>query len=172
MSGTIVVQFGTTPTTQAGAVGHLSAEIDSRPTAAGGLNNGQTGFAPGSILYLLVYRSAHVRVASASTSAGSLSATGSSATVTLTEEVSFTNSRDVSLSRPVVSISSVTWLGSSLGALAVQPDRVTVQAASSGVAVARVTYTAQAEVWRLTTPASVGGQTSYPVQVAFQGELA
>jgi len=171
MSGTIVVQFGTAPTTQAGAVGHLSAEIDSRPTVAGGLNNGQTGFAPGSVIYLLVYRSTHVRVASASTSAGSISTTGSVATVMLTEDVSFTNSRDASLSRPVVSVNSVTWMGSSLGVLTVQPDRMTVRATSSGVAVARVTYTAQAEVWRLTTLSSVGGQTSYPVQVAFQGEI-
>jgi len=172
MSATIVVQFGTAPTAQAGATGHLSAEIDTRPTAAGGLNNGQTGFAPGSVVYLLVYRSARVRVASAATSAGSLSATGSSATVTFTEDVSFTNSKEASLSRPVASINSVTWLGSSLGTLEIQSDRVTVRAASSGVAVARVTCTAQAEVWRLITQASVGGQTSYPVQVVFQGEIA
>lgn len=163
---TLVVQFGAPGTP--GATGHLSAEIDRRPASEGGLNNGQTGFAAGSTISLLVYKAANVTV-QATASVGTLTETAAPVTVTITEDISFDAESTGQASRPIATLGAVTWIGNNLGALTVQADRLTLKAANPGIGVARVTYTATAVVWRLSTPASVNGQTSYPIQIVFQG---
>lgn len=164
-SATIVVQFGVAPGSDAS--GHLSAEVDTRE---GGLNGGQSSFAPGSDVYLLAYRTANVSITDVLASAGSITQQAG-ISVTVTEDLNFEDGRTASLSKPVAgaSLDSVQWWGNDLGALTVQDDKMSVQAASRGVAVARVTYTVAADVFRLASPASINGQTTYPILVVVKG---
>ena len=80
-NATIRVQFGTASGDN--APGHLSAEVDSRPT---GLNGGKTGFAPGETAYILVFASDNVSISETICSAGSLTAQGTTL-VTVTDEI-------------------------------------------------------------------------------------
>jgi len=164
-TATIVVQFGNGSGTGSDATGHLSAEVDSRPD---GLNGGKTSFVPGEPVFLLVYKSANVAIQDVATSAGSCVQSGS-ATVTTTEDVTFENTDESSVQRPMLALSAVEWFGRSLGALSVSGDLTGLKAASKGVAVARVTYTAQADVYRLDSPATLNGSADFTILVVFTG---
>jgi hypothetical protein len=162
---TIVVSFGAAG--GGAAAGHLSAELDSRED---GLNGGQTGFSPGQPAYILAYRTPNVVITSVVASAGTVTPQGTVA-VTVAEELSFDDSRTATLQKPVAgaALASVEWFGTSLGALELQDDKVTVQAADKGVAVCRVTYVAVPDVYKLQSPASINGQTDFPILVLIQG---
>lgn len=148
--------------------GHLSAEVDSRPD---GLNEGRTSFSPGDTAHFLVYKSSNVSYNAPVSSAGSISARASGLTVTKEDDVQFADTDTASLSIPAQSIVSVTWLGRSLGSLALA-DPMTLKASARGVAVARVKYTAQADAWSLASPASLGGLTDFSILVFILGRLA
>jgi hypothetical protein len=164
-NATIVVHFGVAPGGAGG--GHLSAEVDSRP---GGLNGGQVSFTPGQDVYILVYRTANVAITGVAASAGTISAQGT-VSVTIEEDLQFEDSRQANLQRPVAgsALASVEWFGENLGALTVQADKLTVQAAAQGVAVCRATYAAVADVYKLQSPASINGRTDFPILVLVKG---
>lgn len=163
-NATIRVQFGSPDGT--GASGHLSAEVDSRPT---GLNGGKTAFQPGETVYLLVYKSDNVSITESICSAGSLSAQGT-ATVTINDELMFEDSDSASLSVPARSgLASSVWYGRSLGGLTLQGDKVTVKAASKGVGVAKVSYEALALVYALASPAALNGETDFSILALIKG---
>lgn len=160
-NATIKIQFGTDAATDSSS-GYVSAEIDSRED---GLNAGKTSFAPGDSVYILVYLSSDVKITGADCSAGTVSATGST-TVTLTQELTFENIKTASLDIPASGpITTTTWFGRSLGSISVGADKTTCTASSAGVAVAEVTYTALAQIYRLDAPGSVGGRTDYSILV-------
>jgi len=162
---TIKRQFGSASGTTS-ASEHLSADVDSRPT---GLNAGKTSFAPGDDVYILVYKSDNVVITGTVSSAGSIAASGS-ASVEITQELTFEDSNAASLDVPAAGgITSVQWFGRSLGSVAVGGDKLTCTASSSGVAVASVTYTATAHVYKLSTPPSINGLTDYSILVLIQG---
>ncbi len=167
-SATIVVHFG--QAAGGGAAGHLSAEVDGRQ---GGLNGGQTSFAPGQPVYILAYRTPNVTIVSIEASAGTIAAQAP-VTVTVTEELNFEDERTATLSKPVAgaALSSVEWFGANLGSLTVQDDKMTVEAPDSGVAIARVTYSVAADVYKLDSPASINGQTDFPILVLIKGVAA
>lgn len=167
-SATIVVQFGVAP--GGSGDGHLSAEVDSRET---GLNGGQSAFSPGSDVYILAHRTTNVTITDYLSSAGTLAAQAP-ISYQVTQDLSFEDSRTASLSKPVAgaTLDSVEWFGNSLGALTVAADKMTVEAPDRGVAIARVTYTVNADVFRLATPATINGQTTYPILVLFKGIAA
>jgi hypothetical protein len=163
-NATIRVQFGNP---DPNAAGHLSAEVDTRPD---GLNGGRTSFSPGETIYILVYKSENVTITDTICSAGSITAQGSTA-LTLTEEVMFEDSDTSQLPKPsrLSSLASSLWYGRSLGSLTLQSDKMTVKAQSKGVAVAKVTYTAEASVYALTAPASLNGETDFSILVLIKG---
>lgn len=163
-SATVVVQFGQGESSS----GHLSAELDSRPS---GLNGGRSSFNPGETAYILVYKTGNVVITGTDVSAGSLSAQGT-ATVAVSEEVQFAGSNAAQIQKPCkgATLDSVTWLGRNLGALALAGDRQTVSAASSGVAVAKVDYQAEALVYAIAAPSAIGGETDFSILVLIQGE--
>lgn len=163
-NATIRVQFGSA--TGGEPQGHLSAEIDSRPN---GLNGGKTSFAPGESVYVLVYKTSNVSITETACSAGSFSSSGS-ATVTVEDEITFDGEDTASLSKPASSRSvSTEWMGRSLGSLSVQSDKMTVKAGSKGVAVAKVSYSASALVYRLSSPSSINGTTDFSVVALIKG---
>lgn len=162
-NATIRVLFGSPDGSD---VGHLSAEIDTRPD---GLNGGRTSFNPGETAYILVYRSDNVSITDTICSAGSLSPQGSSV-VSVTEELMFEDTNIASIGKPARSgIVSSVWYGRSLGSLALQSDKVTVKAAAKGVGVAKVTYDALAQVYALSSPATLNGETDFSILAVIKG---
>ena len=169
-AATIVVQFGVAPGADAGAVGHLSAEVDARED---GLNGGQVEFAPGAQVYILVYRTANVTITGVEVSAGTISAQGATL-VNIEEELSFEDANSATLQKPAAggALQSAEWLGAELGALTLQADKLTVHAAAKGTAVCRAGYTAEPDVYRLQAPASINGSANFPILVLFKGVAA
>jgi hypothetical protein len=163
-NATIRVQFGNPDGSDAS--GHLSAEIDTRPD---GLNGGRTAFSPGETVYLLVHMSDNVSITDTVCSAGSLSAQGS-AVVSVTEELMFEDADSARLGKPArAGIAQTVWYGRSLGGLTLQSDKVTVKASAKGVAVAKLTYDALAQVYALASPATLNGETDFSILALIKG---
>lgn len=170
-NATIRVQFGNPDGTSGtnGITGHLSAEIDTRPT---GLNGGRNAFIPGETVYILVYKSDNVTITDTICSAGSMSAQGS-VVVSQSEDLMFEDTDTVTLGTPAhTGLTSTTWFGRSLGALTLQSDKVTARAASKGVAVAKVTYEALAQVYALSSPATLNGVADFSILALIKGSAA
>ncbi len=164
-NATIRVQFGS-PDGQGSASGHLSAEVDARPT---GLNGGKTAFQPGETVYILVYKSDNVGITETTCSAGSLSAQGT-ATVTVTNELMFEDTDSASLSVPArAGLATSVWYGRDLGTLTLQSDKVTVKAQAKGVGVAKVSFEALALVYALASPASLNGEADFSILALIKG---
>ncbi len=125
-------------------------------------------FVPGGAAWFLVFTSDRVTYSRPVSSSGVIEG-GQSVSVSRTEDLVFGGTDTASLSVPAQSITSVVWIGQSLGDPALGDDRMSITAAASGVAIARVTYTAAAEAWRLTSPASVAGLTDFPILVYILG---
>ncbi|MCK9622772.1 MAG: hypothetical protein M0R47_19830 [Methylobacter sp.] len=166
-SATITVKF-TNPDAAAAANAHLSAEVDSR---AAGLNSGRSSFIPGSIAYVLVYKSANVALVPAQTSAGSFSY-GGTVSVQHTDELSFADVAAATLNVPADSIVSYKWLGRDLGAPVVGVDGKTVSVPTMGVGVLSITYNATATIGALASPMSVNGEVDFSILVLIKGEVA
>jgi hypothetical protein len=168
-TASIVVTF-TDPAAAAAASAHLSAEIDSRPT---GLNSGVTSFKPADVAWFLVFMSDNVELAmTPECSAGSIGIGGLVPDITRVEDVAFINADSVNLQVPADSITSVVWMGRSLGACTLDPvSKTLLKATDKGLAVARVTYKTHAESYSLTSPATLSGETSFSIQVLITGQL-
>lgn len=146
----------------------LSLEVDARP---GGLNRGALSFDAGESVGVLAHRGRSVTVSGPEVSAGG-ALRQPRQVYTVIEDVAFLGARSVELSRPASEILAVTWLGTSLGALELGPDQLTVTAASAGTAVARVTYRVEALAWRVQSPSVVAGLDEYPLYVRVLGDQA
>lgn len=166
VQASIQVSFGAGVDT---ANAHLSAEIDSREA---GLNAGATSFAPGDTAYFLVYKSDNVSYSPPVASAGSISTAGTQITVEKEEDVQFADADTATLGVPSSAVTSVTWLGRSLGSLTLQADRTTLKASAKGVAVARVKYNCKADAFGLVSPATLAGLTDFSILVYILGHLA
>jgi hypothetical protein len=167
VTANITVSFGSKADCAEEAGTHLSAEIDGRET---GLNNGETSFAPGDTAHFLVYKSANVTYNAPITSGGTIGSGGALA-VNHEEFISFADTDTASLSVPVASLGAITWFGNSLGALTLGEDKMTLKASAKGVAVARVNYTANADAYSLTSPATLGGETDFSILVFLLGQV-
>lgn len=167
-STTITVRF-TTPGALGSGSATLSAEVDSRE---GGLNGGKSSFSPGEDVYILVFKSTNVSIVAIEASAGSITAAGSTI-VNKTEDLTFAGQNTASLPTPTSSgLSSTKWLGKSGGAMTVGADQVTVTASSvtdKQVAVARVSYSSTADVYKLSSPATIDGEVEFTIAVLILG---
>ena len=148
--------------------GFLSVEIDSRPT---GLNAGQASFFSGNTAHLLVHSGDDVALADPVSSVGLLFP-GDWQTVTITQDIVFSNTSTATLDKPAIAIDSVIWLGNDLGPLTLEADQRTISASMAGVAIARVAYRSVARSWGLSSPPLVAGFDAYPVQTCFTGTTA
>jgi hypothetical protein len=166
ITASITVSFGA-GADGADVQGHLSAEVDSR---IDGLNAGRTSFNAGDTVYFLVYKSDNVEYDSPITSAGSASR-GGSVSVSKTDLLTFANVNTADLSVPANGAPSITWLGRNLGGVTLGANQKTITAAATGVAVCNATYTASADVFALTSPASIGGSTDFSILVFIAGRV-
>lgn len=164
-NATIRVTFGA-GSEEAGA--HLSAEIDTRPA---GLNGGKSSFFPADDVYFLLYKSSNVEVDSIDCSAGSVALHAGAVTVTKTEDFNFEDTDSITLDVPADAITSHKFIGRDLGALTLQADKMTVKAATKGLAVCRITYTATAAAYVLRSPATVSGETDFTILVLVVGKV-
>ena len=156
----------------------FTIEVDNR--TVGGLNGGKTVFSPGDQIWLLVYMGPGVSVVSAHCSSGAIYQ-GGSTYVQLEQDLYFTDVGSTAgiafLAKPALQLLNYTWVGNSLGTLTLQPDMRTVIASTTGTAICRVAYVANAFIWQMQTPTSLvdltyylaGGMTSYPLQVQVNG---
>ena len=138
---------------------HLSAEVDVRPE---GLNKGKTSFTGGEPVYILVYKSKNVRILKTLVSAGSIHP-AESQLVSVEDTLTFADKKEASLSKPAAGPVTSTWYGNSLGGLGVGEDQITITASSSGVAVCKVRYGAQAQAYRLSTPVELAGAKNFNI---------
>ena len=163
-NATIRVTFGSGAVTP-GA--HLSAGVDDRDA---GLNNGDTQFQPGDIAWFLVYQSQNVVIDYVKASAGTVVA-GSQQNFSRTEDFNFEDGDSVSLPVPSYGITSVLWIGNSLGNLTLGGDGMSMKADSKGVAIARVTYMVTPDSFGIVAPATVAGLVDFPILVLVKGSV-
>lgn len=164
VTASLVVQLGG----GAGAGGLLKAEIDDR---SDGFNNGDTDFRPGDPVYYLVYTGSNTRVSAQQSTLGAISSVGKY-TRDVEEVISFANARTASLSYPVSSGLSVTWMGPSPGVAQLQGDDELVLPAA-GLGIATVKYKTAFEAFRLSNlPGTVNGEQSYSVLIVITGEVS
>lgn len=161
-NATIRVTFGS------GAVApgaHLSAEVDDRDS---GLNGGDTQFQPGDTAWFLIYKSQNVDIDYIKASAGTV-VSGGQQNFSRTEDLSFEDTDSASLPVPSDGITSVLWIGNSLGNLTLSGDGMSIRADSKGVAIARVTYMVSPESFGIVAPTAVAGLVDFPILVLVKG---
>lgn len=146
---------------------HLSAEIDARPS---GLNAGDTTFQPGDTAWFLVYRSAGVSIDFIKASAGSV-VSGGEQVFSRTEDISFEDDDAASLPVPSDGITSILWIGNSLGNLTLGADGMSLRADNKGVAIARVTFQVSPDAYGIVAPATVAGLSDFPILVLVKGSV-
>lgn len=168
-NATVRVQFGNP---KAGENYYMSAEVDSRDPADGGLNGGVTSFLPGDKVAILVYRSANTKIDAITTSAGSASQGAVIDVVKKDVEVMFEDTKTASLPVPCKSISSYKWVGRNLGTPALTSDKQNIQVPTKGVAVLNLTVVAEATTVELTSPLTVDGLSDFTILVLIQGSPA
>lgn len=163
---TLVVNFqsGT------GEKGFLQAAIDSRPD---GFNLGKTTFSAGDQPVYLIARTTNVVVTSQIPSFGNV-AFHASGILDIEQQLTFANTREARLQQPAIPGTIVTkWIGNNLGALVLQDDELTVLAGVTGIGVAKVSYQATFEAYRLTNvivPDPVHGESAFSVLVFITGD--
>ena len=171
MKTQIVVQFGDEDAAS-GVDAYLSAEVDSRKTEDGGLNNGETQFQVGDEVAILVYKSDNVVSFDVRASAGSVADSGVKTNVLKEEDVVFVESTSASLRSPASNGFSYAWMGNDLGPIALQADKSTVRIGSKGLGVARVSYVTPASVVRLQSPSEMPGFDEFTIVVLITGHLS
>jgi hypothetical protein len=168
ITATLVVNFAR----EAGSQSMLVAELDSYPKAEGGLNNGKTSFAPGDAPAYLVYHTEDVQIVEHAASLGLISSLGSR-TVEVVEFLQFPKTKEVSLSKPALSMPDLTWIGNSLSGGKLGPLGTSLLFASEGVAVCRAVYEARAYQFKLNNvPSEVGGLTEFEALIYIAGEAS
>jgi hypothetical protein len=152
--------------------GHLSAEIDSRPT---GYNGGRTNFTAGDSPAFLVFNSSDVSVDSIVSSAGAIvDASPPVGLMEVSEDLQFSGTAEAQPSKPIYGgLTSAKWLGNTLGDGSLQVTENKVAVTAAGVGVLRVKYFALFKAYRLTAvPYPLNGETSFPVLIVITGSKA
>ena len=163
LSTTIVVQFSDDDTEG----GYIAAEVDSR---ADGLNDGNTSFVPGDIIFFLVFLNSKTDVEQVITSGGSVNLS-SSFNIQYEEFVTFDNKRGASIAHPALAINSFEWYGNNLGNITIANDEVSLIIGEKGVGVAKVTYTSKVYAYDLASPLVMNGETKFQIVVVVIGKL-
>lgn len=147
----------------------LQLEIDSRED---GFNGGKTTFGPGEQPVYLQFKTTGITVLERLVSAGliqPLNLLVPDNELLVEEFLIFPRERVQTLSKPIDSGFTFKWLGNDLGAL-IPLDELTVQAATNGIGVAKVSYTAKFEAFRLVNiPFPLNGENTFPVLVFHTG---
>lgn len=163
---TLVVNFQS----GSGEKGFLSASIDSR---SDGFNGGKSSFTAGDEPVYLIARTTNVVVSSQIPSYGDI-AFHASGILDLEQQLTFAQTREARLNQPAIPGSIVPkWIGNNLGNLTLQDDELTVLADIGGVGVAKVSYQATFEAYRLTNvivPDLVNNESTFGVLIYITGD--
>lgn len=165
VTATLVVNFSS----QTGSESQLIAEIDGYPSNEGGLNNGKTSFSGGDSPGYLVYYTSDVTILEHLTSLGFIQSLGTRL-VNVSEFLEFPKTKEASLSKPAVSMPTITWYGNSLPGGVLGPLGTNVLFTSEGVAVCKAEYTSLAHQFRLTNiPATLNGDSEFEALIYIAG---
>ena len=93
-------------------------------------------------------------------------------TITITQDIVFSNTATATLDKPTIAVDSVIWLGNDLGPLTLEADQRTVSVETAGVAICRVAYRALARSWGLSSQQSIAGFDAFPIEACFTGTTA
>lgn len=137
----------------------LFIELDKRESGA---NRGNVNFSPGDTAHFLVTPGAHTSLLGVDSSTGSLIAQAPTL-YSYTEELAFVSSNTATLSRPMVEVDSVVWLGRDLGAVDLEKDGKTLISQTLGTAIARVTGKVDAQLYQFKSPQTVANEEDFPV---------
>lgn len=160
-----------------GANSILSAEVDGRED---GENNGETNFIPGDTVGIMLFRSSNVSsITYQLSTSGQLSSANSSQFAASSEVdtfLIFDSTDEASLSYPMNSGGSLTWMGKSLGAYTVL-NQATVKLSNPNpnddeyyVGVMRATYTSQGNGITL-SGTGISGEDKYEIFCFWVGEI-
>jgi hypothetical protein len=163
VTATVVVNF--TDNASAGG-GILTAEIDGRPA---GFNGGKSSFVAGDSPVILIYRTTNVVINSVIPSTGVMSPHGSGTSLE-TQDLQFATDVSATLDKPITgSLVSTKWLGRDLGTLSLTGE-AGVRATGTPPGIARVTYNATYQAYRLSNVVSpLNGETVFPVVIVVTG---
>lgn len=148
-----------------GDEGILKAEIDDRPT---GYNSGVTNFVPGDSPVFLVFKTSNVTIDRMESSLGTISSVGSG-TKEIEEFITFADTREASPGYPVSGGFSYEWFGGS-GSPTVSESKITIPAKTVGVM--KIKYDAKFSAYRLSSPTSYNGVTTFPIVVFIAGSTS
>lgn len=160
ISVTFVTDVGNLLDEDGNAYASIQAQLDST------YNNGATRFLYGSKAYYQIFKSPSGLSISQEASAGTITSEGTG-TEEVTEYVTFANSNEGSLSYPLDSVESATWLGKNLGALSYVGNNVL--ASQSGVGVLKLVYNAAFTRYAISLNSS---EDTYVVLVYITGTLS
>jgi len=144
----------------------FAAEIDSRPK---GLNKGESSFVPGvDDPGILLFKSSTVKLLGTETTVGNLSGAGTG-TYKVEEYIEFIHEKSASVSKPISGGFTYKWIGKSHGAVSHSENGVSM--AKEALGVIKVSYNSSYTAYRLNNvPATVDGETEFPVIAYFDGE--
>ncbi|HIE00450.1 MAG TPA: hypothetical protein EYP59_09200 [Thiotrichaceae bacterium] len=166
----------------------VNAEVDGRSLEENGDNATRLGkttdFAPGEQIGFLLYLPKDVEVLHIVSSLDDMQGKVSkikTESISITEILRFTNTRQLTLSKPTTSVNSkiyTTWIGNNLGELILQEDQITVKLPPKKVTntiqkpkigLCEVSYNTQAILYRFNTPTKKSmekiGPPPYPVEI-------
>lgn len=152
VSTSIVVNFSTGAAAETNKI--LKAELDEIK------NEDKTSFIGGDAVFYGVYKE-NVLGFTQKNSAGQISFV-SNVERTKVDTITFADTNTASLSFPVKSISSVEWLGTSLGSLTYIGNSQ-VKATNPGCAIAKVTYKSSATIYKLQAPGTINGNSDFSI---------
>lgn len=158
----------TSETSSTGSSESIKIEVDSRTD---GKNNGATNFTGGSTVYLYVTKPSNVTITKVVSSAGSIASAGNG-TIKKKETLTFDDVNTASLSDPMYSGFTYTWVGTSLGAVSVGANRLDIKSDSKGVAVLDVEYDVLVDFYALTIPTTINAKSEFEINVMVEGAVA
>jgi len=171
-----MAQVATVVITPSGVDMQISAEVDQRPD---GYNGGKTQFGWGDAVYLALYNDGKATNITAGATAGTISAVKNNESITIKDLVQFVEVSEASPSKPVISLSSMTWFGGAPQQRTPKASngKIVLEFAGSGtppavgVYVGKATYTTKANIYKLVLPQKPSGaDADYQVMVWFKAE--
>jgi hypothetical protein len=154
----------------------LTAQIDDRPT---GYNGGKTQFSWGEDVYIALYHDGREQTITFGVTGGTMTKVAENQTINASDVLQFVESAEANTSKPVVTLSSMTWFGGS-------PSQRTARASGGnivlsytgtgtppalGVYIGKASYQTKANFYKLTLPAKPSNaDADYQVMIWFKAE--
>jgi hypothetical protein len=163
VTASLVVNFDS-----GGSDGILSAEVDDR---SDGLNLGNTNFAPGDRVGILMFKTTNVVMDPGTPviTGGTIAGAGSG-TLVVEEDITFAKEKEANSKYPINSVSSYIWMGTSGGTLS-KKNETTFSIPAEAIAIARVRYVTNWTGYYLQSPVTLSGLSSFSILVFFSGYI-